>query len=143
MHFTLKQRFKSFPNFIQDGYGFDKTKGTFNVPSKHFFLTFFLLFLTPAVVSFMIWHYASKDGNYLNADIDIRLRRFCLDQINFYTDALYNRGLLTSGVIGFAGGSVLGQMFEMKFIKVNLSSTLWNRTSITKTVIRITISLIF
>jgi hypothetical protein len=65
---------------------------------------------------------------------------FCPVEDNFATTAKYNIGFLHSGIIGFTGGSFLGQLFEMKYVKINLSYSLWNQTSITLTVIRIIIS---
>jgi hypothetical protein len=53
------------------------------------------------------------------------------------TSALYNEGFLHSGVIGFTGGAVLGHLFEMRFMQINLSYSLWNRTSIPQTLMRI------
>lgn len=35
-----------------------------------------------------------------------------------------------------AGGAVIGQMFEMKFINLNLSQELWHKTHIVQTIIR-------
>jgi hypothetical protein len=66
---------------------------------------------------------------------------FCpKDSENFETTAKYNTGFLHSGIIGFTGGSFLGQLFEMKYVKINLSYSLWNQTSITQTLVRIIIS---
>jgi hypothetical protein len=68
---------------------------------------------------------------------------FCPDTLdNFFTAAFYNEGFLHSGVIGFTGGAILGQLFEMRYVKINLSYSLWNRTSITLTLIRIALQLL-
>jgi hypothetical protein len=68
---------------------------------------------------------------------------FCADTLdNFFTAALYNEGFLHSGVIGFTGGAILGQLFEMRFVKINLSYSLWNRTTIPMTLIRIFLQLL-
>jgi hypothetical protein len=68
---------------------------------------------------------------------------FCPDTLdNFFTSAFFNEGFLHSGVIGFTGGAILGQLFEMRYVKINLSYSLWNRTSIPLTLIRIALQLL-
>jgi hypothetical protein len=41
-----------------------------------------------------------------------------------------------------AGGAVLGQLFEMKYISLNLSQELWHKTHIAKTIIRTLLTII-
>jgi len=67
---------------------------------------------------------------------------YCPTMENFYTYALFNKNFVDSGVIGLSSGAILGHLFEMKFVKANLSYSLWNKTSATKTIIRILIPLI-
>jgi hypothetical protein len=45
---------------------------------------------------------------------------------HFETTAKHNIGFLQSGVIGLTGGAFMGQLFEMKYVKINLSYSLWN-----------------
>jgi hypothetical protein len=49
---------------------------------------------------------------------------FCPDTLeNYFTSAFFNEGFLHSGVIGFTGGAILGQLFEMRYVKINLTNT--------------------
>jgi hypothetical protein len=39
---------------------------------------------------------------------------------------MYNKGFLESGAIGMAVGALIGQLFEMKYVKANLHYGTWN-----------------
>ena len=56
---------------------------------------------------------------------------------------MYNKGLLSSAVVGLTGGSILGQLVEMKFVNLNLAHNGWNRTSVVSTAIRIILTILF
>jgi hypothetical protein len=58
------------------------------------------------------------------------------------TSSKFNRGLMDSGVIGLAGGAILGHLFEMKFMNLNLSYQTWTKTQPIVTAIRVTLSLL-
>ena len=98
--------------------------------------------ILPIAISTSIYLLVSNNStaNQNQEAINHRIKMFCPgSQEYFFTTALYNEGLLHSGVIGFTGGAILGQLFEMRYIKINLSYSLWNRTSISLTVTRITL----
>ena len=61
----------------------------------------------------------------MEPEVDQRLRAFCPVISYFYTEALQNRGLLTSAVIGLTAGTVIGHLIEMKWVKVNMQYGNW------------------
>ena len=58
------------------------------------------------------------------------------------TNAYYNTSLFHSAIIAMTAGSIIGQLFEMKFLNLNLSYSLWMKTNPLITGLRIVISLI-
>lgn len=59
------------------------------------------------------------------------------------TYAKFNKHLADSGVIGMTAGAILGHLFEMRFINLNLSYVGWNKTNLLYTILRILITAIF
>jgi hypothetical protein len=103
-------------------------------------LALLVTIILPIAISTSIYLLVSeKSTSDTNQEaINHRIKMFCPGTPdNFFTAALYNEGFLHSGVIGFTGGSILGQLFEMRYVKINLSYSLWNRTSIPLTLTRI------
>ncbi len=94
----------------------------------------------PILLAYAIRKINSKYS--VDQEIDQRLRVYCPTMENFYTYAFFNKNFVDSGVIGFSSGALLGHLFEMKYVKANLSYSMWNKTSATKTIIRILITLI-
>jgi len=68
------------------------------------------------------------------------MKVFCPPMDHFEANAKANRGLMNSGIIGLASGAVLGHLFEMRVINLNLSYSSWNKTAPAITAIRIVIS---
>lgn len=101
--------------------------------------------IMPIIAAVLIWKYASGYivDPKLEESMTHRMKAFCPVQEHFETTSRYNLAFQQSGVIGFTSGSILGHLFEMKFVKINLSYSLWNQTAIFPTVLRIFASLVF
>lgn len=99
-----------------------------------------LFVILPLLLANGLW-IIQKSSEVLIVNQDHRLKQFCGDSEYLYTTAKHNASLLHSGIIGLTGGSIFGQLFEMKFINLNLSYSLWAQTSIAVTAIRVAISL--
>lgn len=119
------------------------TSNTYNIPVFLFIMTAVLFVFVPLAVAYTIWIYKTSTADVQSVEIDQRLRAFCSNITNLYTDAMYNKQFMQSGVIGMTGGSILGQLFEMRFINLNLAHYGWNKTDPVKTAIRIVLSIIF
>lgn len=141
LHYFVKPLIKHFPSWARDKYGIQKQKGIFEISNALIILAFLVTIVLPITVSTSIYLLVSSNSSSFDSNKEAiihRMKMFCPNATeNFFTTALYNEGLLHSGVIGFTGGAILGQLFEMRFVKINLSYSLWNRTSIPLTLVRI------
>ena len=109
-------------------------------------MAFSISIIAPILIALYVMKAASlyEVDQKLEKEINERIKYFCINNLeNIETTLKHNLCFLQSGIIGFAGGSILGQLFEMKFVKINLSYSLWNQTTTLKTICRLILSAFF
>eukprot|EP00347_Sterkiella_histriomuscorum_P014189 403361826 len=135
LHFIVKPQLKRLPKKLRNSSQITGNKSTFDINVILLLLSILLFIVLPIGLAFGIWHY-SKDINLNSANWDQRLKVFCEENPFIETASKFNKQFTQSGTIGLAAGAILGQLFEMKFINLNLSYQGWNKTDLFTTVIR-------
>jgi len=95
----------------------------------------------PLSASILVWNY--EMSRYIpNGDWNLRLTTYCPLIVNVDADTYYTRSFYQSSTILIAAGAILGQLFEMRCLNLNLSQENWHKTHISFTIVRIILTCI-
>ena len=137
MHYTLKPLLKQMPTYLRNSAILRNYSQNYRVTPLLFGISLVASLFFPVGLSFYLWqleNFNKKDEN----EFDVKINSTCGDTALRY----HYVSFLCSSAIGLTSGAFLGQLFEMRFVKLNLSNFIWQKTQPIKTLLRIILTLI-